>query len=133
MEEKKIKILLIDDDRFLLDMYTLKFKKSGVDVDTATGSVVALTKLRAGETADIILLDIIMPTMDGLELLRIIRQEKLVPDATIIILSNQNDDMEKAKQIGVDGYIIKATSIPSEVVEKVLTIYQNKMGANKQK
>lgn len=131
MEEKKIKILLVDDDRFLLDMYTLKFKKSGVDVDTATGSVAALAKLRAGETADIILLDIIMPTMDGLELLRIIRQEKLVPNATIIILSNQNDDMEKAKQIGIDGYIIKATSIPSEVVEKVLTIYQKKIGANK--
>jgi len=115
------------------DFYSTCIHSSGVDVDTATGSVVALTKLRAGETADIILLDIIMPTMDGLELLRIIRQEKLVPDATIIILSNQNDDMEKAKQIGVDGYIIKATSIPSEVVEKVLTIYQNKMGANKQK
>ena len=127
MEEKKTKILLVDDDRFLLDMYTLKFKKSNVIVDTAAGSVSALAKLRGGEDANIVLLDIIMPSMDGLELLSTIREEKLVPDATIIILSNQNDDMEKAKEIGIDGYIIKATSIPSEVVEKVLAIYQNKI------
>lgn len=130
-DNKQIKILLVDDDRFLLDMYTLKFKKSDISVDTAPGTVSALAKLREGETPDIILLDIIMPTMDGLELLRIIRQEKLVPDATIIILSNQNDDMEKAKAIGIDGYIIKATSIPSEVVEKVLTIYKNKISHKK--
>ena len=125
-ENKNIKILLIDDDRFLLDMYVLKFKKNGCDVDTASGSIAALTKLRAGEHFDLILLDIIMPTMDGLELLATIRKEKLAPDTTVIILSNQNDDMEKAQALGIDGYIIKAMSIPSEVVEKVLGIYKTK-------
>ncbi len=49
-----------------------------------------------------------------------------MPKAVIIMLTNQADDEEKAKAIGVDGYIIKATMIPSEVVEKVLSIYQNK-------
>ena len=77
-------------------------------------------------TADVVLMDISMPGMDGLELLKNIRGEKLVPTATVIMLTNQADDEEKAKALGVDGYIIKATTIPSEVVEKVLQVYKNK-------
>ncbi len=126
-ENKNIKILLVDDDRFLLDMYVLKFKKNGFDVDTASGSAVALTKLRAGQHVDIIILDIIMPTMDGLELLKTIREEKLASQAVIVILTNnQNEDQKRAEELGIDGYIIKATTIPSEVVEKVKTIYEKK-------
>jgi CheY-like chemotaxis protein len=64
--------------------------------------------------------------MDGLELLKKIRDEKLLPKAVVIMLTNQADDEDKAKAIGVDGYIIKATMIPSEVVDKVLEIYKNK-------
>ena len=127
-EDKKLKILLIDDDRFLLDMYSLKFKKSELEVDTSSSSLSALEKLRTGGFYDIILLDIIMPGMDGLELLKVIRAEKLSPDSTIVMLTNQADDFEKVKQFNVDGYIIKATTIPSEVVDQVLAIYKNKAG-----
>jgi CheY-like chemotaxis protein len=122
----QLKILLIDDDRFLLDMYSLKFKKSGLDVDTASSSQLALEKLKSGVKFDIVLLDIIMPGMDGLDLLKTIRVEKLIPTSVIIMLTNQADDFEKAKAFDVDGYIIKATTIPSEVVDNVLTIYKNK-------
>lgn len=125
-EKKEIKILLIDDDRFLLDMYSIKFKSSNLTIDTAPGSTFALEKLRAGDKPDIILIDIIMPTMDGLELLKVIRDEKLVPDATIVMLTNQPDELERAKSLGVDGYIVKATNIPSEVVSQVLDIYKKK-------
>ena len=124
MTNAPIKILLIDDDRFLLDMYTIKFQKSGLEVDNAPGSAAALQKLREGCTTDIILLDIIMPTMDGLSLLEIIRKEKLAEGAVIIMLTNQADDEEKAKKIGIDGFIIEAMSIPSEGVSKVLDIYK---------
>lgn len=123
---EQLKILLIDDDRFLLDMYSLKFKKSGLDVDTASSSQSALEKLKSGEKFNIVLLDIIMPGMDGLDLLKTIRVEKLVPNAIVIMLTNQADDFEKAKAYEVDGYIIKATTIPSEVVDNVLAIYKNK-------
>ena len=126
MENKQPKILLIDDDRFLLDMYLLKFKKSGFEIDTSSSSANALDKLRAGQTYDVILLDIIMPGMDGLELLKIIRAEKLASSAAIIMLTNQADDFEKAKAFNVDSYIIKATMIPSEVVSKVLEVYNKK-------
>ena len=125
-ESKKIKIMLVDDDHFLLDMYSLKFKTRGMDIITADGSSQALEKIRGGESPDVILLDIIMPTMDGLELLKIIRDEKLVPNTTIIMLTNQSDETEKAKELGADGYIVKATTIPSEVVDQVLEIYNKK-------
>ncbi|MFZ2522390.1 MAG: response regulator [Minisyncoccia bacterium] len=125
-EKKQLGILLVDDDKFLLDMYSLKFKKSDFDVDISSSTENAYEKLKSGENYDVILLDIIMPGMDGIELLTKIRGEKLSEKSIIIMLTNQADDYDKAKSLGVDGYIIKATTIPSEVVEKVLTIYKNK-------
>jgi len=130
MENTQLKILLVDDDRFLLDMYTLKFKKSGLEIDAVGNGLLALEKLRVGNVYDILILDIIMPSMDGLELLKMIRTEKLVPNAVIIMLTNQADDLEKAKEFNVDGYIIKATTIPSEVVEQAIAIYKNKQQPN---
>lgn len=123
--KNNLKILLVDDDKFLLDMYLLKFKKSGLNIDTASTGTMALDKIKSGTEYDIILMDIIMPGMDGLELLGQIREQKLVPNASIIMLTNQADDEEKAKALGVNGYIIKATTIPSEVVDKVLGIYKD--------
>ncbi len=124
-ENSQIKILLIDDDKFLLDMYSMKFKKSGLEIDTSSNSLSALEKIRTN-VYNIILMDIIMPGMDGLDLLKKIREEKLLPESTIIMLTNQADDFDKAKVFGVDGYIIKATTIPSEVVDQVLSVYKNK-------
>ncbi len=131
MEEtakKKTKVFIVDDDKFLLGMYSLKFSNNGYDVDTTVGSLPALEKLRAGATPDIILLDIIMPHMDGLELLKTIRDEKLVPSATVIMLTNQSQssDIERAKELAVDGYIVKASTIPSEVMQEVEKIHQAK-------
>ncbi len=124
-DKSQIKILLIDDDKFLLDMYSLKFKKSGLEIDTSSTSLGALDKIKNGDY-NILLLDIIMPGMDGLELLKKIRDDKLLPDSTVIMLTNQADDIDKARALGVDGYIIKATTIPSEVVEQVLSIHKSK-------
>lgn len=126
VEKKLLKILLVDDDKFLLDMYSLKFKKSGLEVDVSSSTQNAYEKLKSGKDYDLIILDIIMPGMDGIELLGKIRSEKLSPDSVVIMLTNQADDYDKADSIGVDGYIIKATTIPSEVVEKVLAIYESK-------
>ena len=126
METGKIKILLVDDDKFLLDMYAMKFQKSGLDVDTAPNGTVALEKLKSGEKPDVIVLDIIMPGMDGIEILKNIKQENLAPQTTIVMLTNQPNETEKVKSLGVDGYIVKATSIPSEVVSEVLKIHNNK-------
>ncbi len=126
---KKYKILVIDDDKFLVDMYSKKFEKSGAEVISCVGSLDALSTLREGQNPDIILLDIVMPDMDGVELLQAIRKEELAPDALVILLTNESNS-EKIKQIkklGIDDYIIKATKIPSEVVEETFKIAHNKL------
>ena len=125
-DNKKLKILLVDDDRFLLDMYSLKFKNSGLDVDTAINSETALKKLRDGNSYSAILLDIIIPGKDGLEFLKMAKEEKLIKDSLVIILTNQPDEFDKSKSLGADGYILKATTIPSEVVSQVLSICKAK-------
>jgi CheY-like chemotaxis protein len=121
---KNLKILIVDDDKFLLNMYREKFVQGGFDVDVAVGSEEALAKLRSGDELDVLVLDIIMPGVDGLELLEIVRKENLCPKAQVIMLTNENDknSIDKAKSLGVAGYIVKATSVPSEVVEGVIDI-----------
>src|SRR5690606_18833052 len=101
-------------------MYSLKFTNNGYDVDAVLGSVAALEKLRAGEKYNVILLDIIMPHMTGLELLKIIRDENLASNSIIVMLTNQSQssDIEEAKALNVDGYIVKAATIPSEVLRE---------------
>jgi CheY-like chemotaxis protein len=76
MESELKKILIIDDDSFLLDMYALKFMKSNFSVSTALGPEKALEKLKEGFSPDIILLDIMMPVMDGFELLEKLKARK---------------------------------------------------------
>lgn len=123
MDSKK-KIFIIDDDSFLLDMYALKFNQSNFDVTTALGSEPALVKLREGFTPDVVLLDIVMPVMDGFELIEKIHEENLAKGAILIVLSNrgQPSDIARGESLGAAGYIVKASSTPSEVIEKVNSI-----------
>jgi len=121
---KKYRVLMVDDDQFLLNMYAVKMAASGFDVSTASSGEMTLRKLREGYIPEVIILDIVMPGMDGLELLENIRQGKLAEKAIVIILTNQSHsaDVERAKKLGVSGYIVKASSIPSEVLEEVQKI-----------
>ena len=130
METKKI-ILIIDDDSFLLDMYALKFNKSGFSVATALGPESALDQLKSGLLPDIILLDIVMPVMDGFELMQKMKEEKLAESSVRIILSNrgQPSDITRGQEMGAAGYIVKASSTPSEVIEQVNEIV-NKVNKN---
>lgn len=123
-DENKKKVLIVDDDKFLLDMYVVKFRENNFDVTGALGSIEALAKIKEGIHPDIALLDVVMPAMDGFELLETIKRDKLAPNAKIIILSNlgQQSDIDKGKGLGADGYIVKANSTPSEVVAKVKEI-----------
>lgn len=115
------KVFIIDDDAFLLEMYALKFTQKGYDVSSAPGTMEALEKLQEGLKPDVMLVDIVMPTMDGFEFLAKIKEEGLAQGAIIIVLSNlgQPEDIEKGLSLGASGYIIKASATPSEVVQKV--------------
>jgi len=123
-DETRKKVLIVDDDKFLLDMYTIKFTENNFDVTAVLGSVEALGKIKEGIDPDVALLDVVMPAMDGFELLEAIKRDKLAPRAKVIILSNlgQQSDIDKGNALGADGYIVKANATPSEVVEKVKEI-----------
>lgn len=117
-------VLLIDDDGFLLDMYAVKFKQCGITVDAVNDPAVGLEKLRKGATPSIILLDVIMPGMNGFDFLEAAKKENLIKNSRVIMLSNQGqqEDIDKATKLGAAGYIIKASAIPSEVCDKALSI-----------
>jgi len=121
-------VYLVDDDRFLLDLYAVKFKNAGHEVSVFGGGEALLEELRkeGAVTPDVILLDVIMPGMTGFETLEAIRKEGLAKGAKIIFLSNQgqNSDVEKAKELVADGYIIKASAIPSEVFAETIRIIE---------
>lgn len=117
----KKKILIVDDDSFLLDMYAIRFTQAGFDVETAMNAQETLTKLRGGLTPLVCLFDVVMPSTDGFEMLELINQEHLIPKTLKIYLSNlgQEQDLARGKSLGAASYIVKANSTPSEVVAHV--------------
>lgn len=127
---KKYKILIVDDDEFLLNMYSIKFSNSGLDVTTSSNPSDALNKLKQGFEPDALILDVVMPGMDGFELLGKIREEKLAKSSIVFVLTNQGQsaDMEKAKELGVDSYIVKASTIPSEVLSELMKYLKAREG-----
>jgi CheY-like chemotaxis protein len=116
-----MKILLVDDDTFLRDMYATKFIECGHEVITAVHAPDALRIVDQDNTFDLLIVDMIMPGMTGIELMQELK--KLYPSTTtrFIVLSNQGQDQDisEAKEAGAIGYIIKAQSVPSEVVKRV--------------
>ncbi len=115
-----MKILLVDDDAFLRDMYATKFSELNNEIDVAETSEAALGKLRENEY-EVVLMDMVMPGMSGVELLKEIKSKGLGGNPACIMLSNQSEDADKQDALGAGaiGYIVKAELIPSEVVEAV--------------
>ena len=118
-----MKILLVDDDAFLRDMYAMKFSEKGYTIDVAETAETALMKLRENEY-DVVLLDMIMPGVSGVEVLKKVKNEKLGGTPKCIMLTNQSEDTDKQSALseGAIGYIVKAELIPSEVVDTVITL-----------
>jgi CheY-like chemotaxis protein len=118
------RIYLVDDDRFLLDLYAVKFKNAGHEVSVFGGGeeLLAALKKSGAKAPDAILLDLIMPGLGGFETLEAIRKDRLAGGAKVIILTNQGQDadIERAKKLAADGYIIKASAIPSEVLAETI-------------
>lgn len=120
------RIFIVDDDKFLLELYAVKFKNAEHEVSVfgSGEDLIAALRKKDATMPDAILLDIIMPGMGGFGAIEVIRKDNLAKGSKIIILSNQGQetDIEKAKKLGVDGYIIKASAIPSEVFAETLRI-----------
>lgn len=118
-----MKILIVDDDSLISGMYSLKFKEAGFTVLTAADgkSAVEITK---AETPAVLLLDVILPQMDGFEVLAELKKQGLLPKTKVVVLSNvgEEKDIGRAMQTGASDYIVKASFTPSQVVERVKAI-----------
>ncbi|MDR3571435.1 MAG: response regulator [Candidatus Pacebacteria bacterium] len=121
MTDSKGRVILLDDDKFLADMYSMKFVQSGYEVSACLSVQDAITAIQKGFDPDAVLFDLIMPGQDGFAFLESLRSGHLAERAVKIALTNQSDDSEreKALQLGADRYIVKASMIPSEVVSAV--------------
>jgi CheY-like chemotaxis protein len=118
------KIVIIDDDTFLLDMYVTKFKKAGFDVMAFSSAEEALLRIKDEEKLAAVIFDIIMPGMDGWSFAREYRKQNLHPNAKFVVLSNQNQqaDLEISKEVKADMFIVKALKTPTEVVQEINSI-----------
>src|SRR3989338_8293702 len=121
-----MKALIVDDDPLISEMYSLKLREAGFDVEPASDGQQGLEKIRAGGY-DIILLDVVLPTIDGFEILQTIRREG-IPHAPIILLTNigQKEDVDRGLSLGAAYYIIKAHFTPSEIVAKIHSALKKK-------
>ena len=120
MENKKI-IIIVEDDVFLSDIYQTKFTEAGYECLLAQDGSRCLSLLESGVSPYVILLDIVMPKMDGLELLTFLKGNEKYKGISVILLSNlgQDTDIKKGMELGALDYMIKAHYTPSEVVKKV--------------
>ncbi|MFA5052284.1 MAG: response regulator [Patescibacteria group bacterium] len=131
-EEKKgkfnTKILLVEDDKMLADMYITKFSKEGLKVIRAEDGAAGL-EIAKKEKPDLVLLDIIMPKLDGFAVLKELKSDPQMGNTHILLLTNlgQSEDVEKGRQLGADDYFIKANHTPAEIVEKVKYLLTKKI------
>ncbi len=118
MADKK-KILVIEDEEMLSTMYKVKFENDGYDVSVANNGADGL-ELAPKVMPNLILLDIIMPKIDGFAVLKKLKEDPKTKDIPVIMLTNlgQDEDISRGKEMGSAGYLIKANNTPAEVVEK---------------
>lgn len=121
------KILIVEDEEYLRDLYVELLKEAGYDVDSASAGKEAYVKMKKGGY-DLVLLDIMLPEMDGLEILKRLKEspsEK--PNENIVLLTNLSKDLtiSKGVALGIQGYIIKSDITPGQFIEKIKTYFSN--------
>lgn len=118
-------ILLIEDDPFLVDLYTTKFKEIGFEVEVATNGQEGLRKMKV-KKPDILLLDIVLPAINGWEILGEMKKDEGLKDLKVVILSNltSKEEVGRGLKLGADKYLIKSHYTPSEVVKEIKKILE---------
>ncbi|HRY82369.1 MAG TPA: response regulator [Candidatus Moranbacteria bacterium] len=121
MADAKKTIMIVEDDSFVMDIYETKIAKEGFGVITAVNGAEAVKKLEEGARPDLILLDIIMPYMDGLEVLKKIKSNDNLKNIPVVLLTNlsQKEEIQEGFDLGAEDYLIKSHFTPSEVMEKI--------------
>lgn len=121
------KILIVEDDKILLDMYKDKFIHDGFAVQTASDGQEGIDKMREF-IPDVLLLDLIMPRVSGFEVLKLIKEQPALSNIPIIVLTNIYADAEDlVKNWGVDYFLLKSDYTPQNIVAKVKQIIDDKI------
>jgi len=116
----KKKILIIEDDFFVRDLYDRELTREGFEIETAVDGPEGLLKAVEGEY-DLILLDIMLPKMGGLDVLKTLKEKEDVKDIPVVLLTNLGQDsiIREGFSLGAVGYLIKAAYTPSQIIEEV--------------
>lgn len=117
------KIFIVEDDKFLRELISQKVARAGYEVADALDGEEGVQKIQK-ERPDLILLDLILPGIDGFDVLRKIKAEETTKNIPVIILSNlgQKEDIDKGMELGATDYLIKAHFTPGEIVEKIKSV-----------
>ncbi len=126
-DKKKTKVLLVEDEKSLADMYMMKFKREGFEtcyINNGDGVLETVLK----EKPSIIMLDIILPKMDGFTVLKELKDNSKTKKIPVVMLTNlgQDEDIKKGKELGSDGYLVKANLTPTQVVAKIKEVLKIK-------
>ena len=113
----KRKILIVEDDEALLNLYDKKFANCGFDVIRAEDGEIGVNKAKE-ERPDVILLDIMLPVMNGFEVLKVLRKENILDNTPVVILSNYGETQNVTEGLvsGAVEYLIKVEHTPEEVL-----------------
>ena len=118
MENKKI--VLVDDDENLREVFSMGLRQADFSVEEAVNGKEGLKKIKE-IFPDLVLLDVVMPEMDGFELLDAIKNDAVIKNIPVIMLTNlaHEDDRRESMRLGATDYIVKASVTPSQLAEKV--------------
>ena len=113
-------ILIVEDDRFLRELIARKLVKEDFNISEAIDGEEGIKKIK-GEKPDLVLLDLILPGIDGFEVMSKMREDPSITRIPVIILSNlgQREDVERGLKLGAVDYLIKAHFTPGEIIEKI--------------
>lgn len=122
----KKRILIVEDDNFVAEVYSTKLKEMNCEVTLVQNGKDGLAALEAGKF-DLILLDILMPVMGGIEMLEVMKKNENWKNIPVILLTNvgEKESIEKVRDLGVKSYLIKSHFTPAEVIEKIEAVFQN--------
>lgn len=125
--KRGFKVLVVEDETFLVKIYAVKLKKEGYEVVIANDGEEAV-KLASDLKPDLILLDLILPKMNGFEALERMRAMAALKDTPVIVLSNlgQEEDIKRAEALGADDYLVKANFSIQDIVAKIRATLEKK-------
>lgn len=118
------KILHFEDDEMLVELYQKKFKESGYDIKSFTRATKFPLDIVVQEKPDLILMNIIMPDMDGFSLTKLLKADERTKNIPIVALTTmgQEPDKDKGLELGMTEYLVKADNTPDQVVNKISSI-----------